>query len=130
MTLFLPKDPAPDTPDAVKKWQALSADEREEVLLLIEIERSMHVVRWGHCWAPEAIPVQLRRERVLRTALAALKALEPVCDHGTTFDEAAAKGLDVYEVRKRWPRFSGTCEKCGYNGICYASYLHYLSGDW
>ena len=52
------------------------------------------------------------------------------CNHGTTFDEVAAAGLDAQEVRKRWPRFSGTCKTCGYNGIYYASYMHYLSGDW
>lgn len=53
------------------------------------------------------------------------------CDHGLSFDENAARGLDSYEVRKRWPRLSGACQKgCGFNGIGYASYMHYLSGDW
>lgn len=53
------------------------------------------------------------------------------CTHGVTFDEEAAKGLDAYEVRKRWPRGSGPCPLgCGYTGITYASYMHYLSGDW
>lgn len=53
------------------------------------------------------------------------------CNHGVTFDENAAKGLDVYEVRKRWPRLFGNCPKgCGYNGIAYASFAHYVCGDW
>ncbi len=55
---------------------------------------------------------------------------DPSCNHGTVFDYDGAKGLDAYEVRKRWPRFSGVCAKCGYRGIYYASYLHYICGDW
>lgn len=63
-------------------------------------------------------------------------AVEPTaagreCDHGVTFDEAAAAGLDAYEVRRRWPRLQGKCPKgCGFVGIAYASMLHYISGDW
>lgn len=53
-----------------------------------------------------------------------------VCTHGVTFDEVAARGLDEYEVRRRWPRFFGTCKHCGYTGIYYASYAHYVMGDW
>ena len=53
------------------------------------------------------------------------------CDHGVVFDEQAAKELDAYEVRKRWPRLMGTCPKgCGFHGIGYASYAHYIYGDW
>lgn len=57
------------------------------------------------------------------------------CTHGVDFppdDEyaEATKGLSVAEIRKRWPRHSGVCSLCGYNGIYYASYLHYLAGDW
>lgn len=52
------------------------------------------------------------------------------CTHGIGFDEAAARGLDKYEVRKHWPRFDGTCKHCGYTGIYYASYAHYIAGDW
>lgn len=55
---------------------------------------------------------------------------DPNCDHGVTFDAAAAAGLDSLEVRRRWPRFAGICSKCGYSGIYYASYEHYLCGDW
>jgi hypothetical protein len=54
----------------------------------------------------------------------------PACTHGVTFDEAAARGLSVQEVRDHWPRHSGKCERCGYDGLYYASYMHYLSGDW
>lgn len=55
---------------------------------------------------------------------------KPKCDHGVTFDEEAAKGLTSEEVRKRWPRKKVNCQQCGFSGIEYASYLHYLSGDW
>jgi hypothetical protein len=53
------------------------------------------------------------------------------CDHGVTFDECEARGLDASEVRRRWPRVRGTCPKgCGFRGIAYASWLHYAMGDW
>lgn len=48
------------------------------------------------------------------------------------FDVDTAKTLNgnCYEIRHRWPRFSGECTTCGYSGIRYASYEHYLMGDW
>jgi hypothetical protein len=75
------------------------------------------------------------------------------CDHGVTFNEEEAKKIlestpedpeddpalafimgpvnGTSEIRKRWPRLSGPCPKgCGYNGIAYASYAHYIYGDW
>jgi hypothetical protein len=70
------------------------------------------------------------------------------CDHGVTFDEEAAASLlgdwkpktdaefivgnpAVSEIRKRWPRLVGPCPKgCGFDGIGYASYMHYLMGDY
>lgn len=75
------------------------------------------------------------------------------CDHGVTFDLEAAKkileetaedksddpALDFImgpvnataKIKKLWPRLGGKCPKgCGYNGIAYASYEHYIYGDW
>lgn len=57
------------------------------------------------------------------------------CDHGVTFDWEAARGLRSAEVRKRWPRGWFDSEHpcplgCGYIGIAYASYTHYIHGDW
>ena len=70
------------------------------------------------------------------------------CDHGVTFDVEEArkvlsgwKAKDVFEmimgnpasdeIKRRWPRLSGPCPKgCGFNGIAYASWEHYISGDW
>jgi hypothetical protein len=55
------------------------------------------------------------------------------CKHANIrveFDEEAAKGLDAGEVRKRWPRYHGPCPDCGTMMISYASFLHYVSGDW
>jgi hypothetical protein len=54
---------------------------------------------------------------------------EAECDHGVVFDEHEAHGLTSDEVRKRWPRFSGTCH-CGFYGAAYASMAHYICGDW
>jgi hypothetical protein len=70
------------------------------------------------------------------------------CDHGIVFDEDEARKVlgawaptsDVdfivgnpktAEIRKRWPRLDGPCPKgCGFVGIGYASYLHYIMGDY
>lgn len=54
-----------------------------------------------------------------------------ICDHGLTFDDKAAKGLPVEEVRQRWPRLDGPCPKgCGFSGVKYASILHFVAGGW
>lgn len=47
-----------------------------------------------------------------------------------TFDEKAAEGLTVNEIRERWPRFMGECPECGGHVILYASFVHYIAGDW
>lgn len=56
------------------------------------------------------------------------------CNHGVSFDaddEAYKAGMSAREVRKRWPRLDGACPKgCGFSGIAYASFTHYISGDW
>lgn len=57
------------------------------------------------------------------------------CSHGVTFDKIASRGLSAAEVQKHWPRGWFTKEKpcplgCGYVGIAYASYEHYIAGDW
>lgn len=52
------------------------------------------------------------------------------CDHGVVFDPAEASGLTTEEIRKRWPRGWGCAKGCGYQGISYASFEHYISGDW
>ena len=61
----------------------------------------------------------------------AVAVATPACDHGLAFDSEAAHGLDAHEVRKRWPRLDGLCPKgCGFHGIGYVSYEHYICGDW
>lgn len=53
------------------------------------------------------------------------------CDHGLSFDAAAAATCSVTEIRRRWPRIFGQCPKgCGYSGIAYASSEHMIAGDW
>jgi hypothetical protein len=78
--------------------------------------------------------------------------VKSICDHGVVFDEEAARKLleeapaqntgdpaldfimgstATAAIRKLWPRLNGPCPKgCGYNGIAYASYAHYLYGDY
>jgi hypothetical protein len=57
--------------------------------------------------------------------------LEHACDHGVQFDLEAAATMHVYEVRMKFPRLDGPCPKgCGFTGIGYASFEHYISGDW
>lgn len=53
------------------------------------------------------------------------------CDHGISFDPVVAYGMSPADVRRRWPRLFGKCPKgCGYEGIAYASNLHFVAGDW
>ena len=53
------------------------------------------------------------------------------CDHGVSFDSDKSQNLSVAELRKAYPRLMGLCPKgCGYNGIAYASFKHYIMGDW
>lgn len=70
--------------------------------------------------------------RMLRDEETMTTEIGEQCDHGVTFDEKAAKGLTVTEIRKRWPRGWFTVEKpcpkgCDFHGIAYASYVHYTS---
>lgn len=56
---------------------------------------------------------------------------ESECNHGITFDEENGARLDADVVRRRWPRLFGKCPLgCGYNGIYYASWAHFIAGDW
>lgn len=56
-----------------------------------------------------------------------------VCTHGVTFDAQAAEDRNIRPsaVRTLWPRLDGACPMgCGYEGIAYASFAHYLWGNW
>jgi len=46
------------------------------------------------------------------------------------YDSEKAKGMDVYEVRKHFPRIDWCCDHCGACGVSYASFEHYIAGDW
>ena len=78
---------------------------------------------------------RFRRERA-KTPLLRRKRGQVLVDktqcmeHVPPFNESAAKGLSPKQVRRRWPRFSGKCEACGYEGVAYASAEHYIAGDW
>lgn len=55
------------------------------------------------------------------------------CEHPKVipeFDEKAAREMTVWQIRQKYPRFSGKCPDCGYEGIIYASYAHYIYGDY
>ncbi len=57
-----------------------------------------------------------------------------VCEHPklpeVPFDPVAAKGLSSHEVKDRWPRLYQVCPDCKAGIICYASFEHYIAGDW
>lgn len=58
---------------------------------------------------------------------------EPKPDHDCTKESGVvfpdeAKGLSSDEIRERYPR--KRCPRPGCNTICYASYYHYIAGDW
>lgn len=68
---------------------------------------------------------------------AAKREAQDSCEHlkcEVSFDEEEAKRLGdaatTEEVRKRWPRFMGECPDCKSQLIKYASYAHYIYGDW
>lgn len=56
------------------------------------------------------------------------------CHHNIFFNEKEAEGMSAKEVRKKWPRGFFTraspCSMCGYVGIYYDSFAHFVSGDW
>lgn len=56
-----------------------------------------------------------------------------ICTHGIVFDLDNVKRLSLQsqDIKTLYPRLCGTCPLgCGYNGIAYASYEHYIYGDW
>ena len=46
------------------------------------------------------------------------------------FDEDVAAELSAAEVREKYPRKVEECVDCGQTVILYASFLHFISGDW
>lgn len=53
------------------------------------------------------------------------------CTHGMEFDQETAKHLSARVIRERYPRLNGPCPLgCGFEGIAYKSFLHYMAGDW
>ena len=46
------------------------------------------------------------------------------------FDPVAAREMTSTAVRMRWPRKFMQCPDCSYGAISYASYEHYIAGDW
>lgn len=58
---------------------------------------------------------------------------ESRCSHDkceVAFDDEKAAEMTVQEIRKVYPRFSGTCPDCNVQVIKYASGAHYHMGDW
>jgi hypothetical protein len=46
------------------------------------------------------------------------------------YDSADCAGKDDGYVRRHYPRFNGNCPDCGIHMIGYASFEHYIAGDW
>jgi hypothetical protein len=46
------------------------------------------------------------------------------------FSSTLAALSTVEQIRERWPRFDGICPDCSDHVIVYASYEHYVAGDW
>jgi hypothetical protein len=46
------------------------------------------------------------------------------------FDAEAARTMTSDEVQRRFPRKRVTCPDCGESFIAYASFEHYIAGDW
>jgi hypothetical protein len=69
-----------------------------------------------------------------QSLLVAKKVLEEIqanCKECTpAFDEEAAGKMTSKEIRMIFPRFYGFCHTCGFNGVKYASSMHYYMGDY
>lgn len=56
------------------------------------------------------------------------------CDHSMApapqFDKEAARSMSTSRIRTVFPRFDGPCPGCGVRLIKYASWDHYIYGDW
>lgn len=50
-------------------------------------------------------------------------------DAAPVFDASKSAGLDASSVREMFPRVTSVC-RCGTSTIRYASFHHYLAGDW
>lgn len=65
-----------------------------------------------------------------------IKVPQSQCEHTKhvpQYDHAEMRKdgrLSVEEFRAKYPRYQGICEDCGAQVICYASYTHYIMGDW
>lgn len=83
---------------------------------------------FGNLPAPPPLP---KGDEVTEVLDKIAKERQAECDHGIEFDADAAKDMTVAEIRKRYPRLFGPCPKgCGFDGIGYKSWEHYVMGDW
>ena len=55
---------------------------------------------------------------------------EPFAEPPPRFNYDEVKGMTADEVRRRFPRHMSHCVKCGSDTIRYASFIHYMCGDW
>lgn len=46
------------------------------------------------------------------------------------FDSEAAKSMTPDQVKQKYPRFYGQCPDCKAHLSVYASFEHYIAGDW
>lgn len=118
--------PAQPTPDALREW-------------LLERITSCGMATWSNSRLTVYTQVlnkldELERREFsqdeLRARFNAMRTSVECKECRPQFDVDAARGLPAKEVRKRWPRFHGECEACGYKGIKYASPEHFVLGDY
>lgn len=85
-------------------------------------------------WGPSILEGMLRNREAIRKDLGLDDAVKEACTHvkcTPEYDDAEAQKInDAWEIRKRFPRFWGTCPDCSQQVICYASFEHYIMGDW
>ena len=58
----------------------------------------------------------------------------PPCEHPNmppvAFDEAECANNDAFWIRQHYPRGYGQCPDCKAHVVRYASFTHYIAGDW
>jgi len=72
--------------------------------------------------------------RIMKKKPKQSKQFKPKCDHArhtpAVPDDDTLCEMSNREVRRKYPRYDGICEDCGAQVIVYASFMHYIAGDW
>ena len=78
----------------------------------------------------ETLAMMERNKREYEAYLAAGGCPHKKCVPEYDSERVKKENMSAEEVRRLYPRFFGNCPDCGAQLIQYASFEHYLAGDW